>query len=166
MKFFVLGDEDTVLGFQLAGVEGKVISTAEEVSENLKLAFNDKHIGIIIIPERLAELARQRQDSTLLLNLLCYDWLRCGHRFLPEELAETPQPKLRDHLRRTLPQEMDGLFSSRTRTEFLKQSVFLQLSAEGMAALGMGGKEASLLAVLPEQGGGVLPFNKTAILPL
>ena len=112
----------------------------------------------------LAELARQRQDSALLLDLLRYDWLRCGHRFLPEELTETPQPKLRDHLRRILPQEMDGLFSSRTRTEFLKQSVFLQLSAEGMAALGMGGKDASLLAVMPEQGGGVLLFNKTAVL--
>ena len=113
----------------------------------------------------LTELARQRKDSVLLLDLLRYDWLRCGHRFLPEELAKTSQPEQRDHLRRTLPQEMDGLFSNRTRTEFLKQAVFLELSAQGMAMLGLG-KEAALLAVMPEQDGGVMPFNKTAILPL
>ncbi len=113
----------------------------------------------------LAELARLRQDSTILLDLLRYDWLRCGHRFLPEVLAATPQTELRDHLRRTLPQEMAGLFSSRTRTEFLKQAVFLELSAQGMAVLGLG-KEAALLAVLPEQDSGVMPFNKTAVLPL
>ncbi|CAK8721446.1 Radical SAM core domain-containing protein [Candidatus Electronema halotolerans] len=113
----------------------------------------------------LAELARQRKDSTLLLDLLRYDWLRSGHRALPDELTEISQPELRDRLRRTLPQDMAGLFSSRTRTAFLKQSVFLELSAQAMAVLGLG-KEADLLAVLPEQGSGVLPFNKTALLPL
>jgi hypothetical protein len=113
----------------------------------------------------LAELVQQRQDSALFLELLRYDWLRCGHRALPEELTEISQPELRDRLRRTLPQEMTGLFSSRTRTEFLKQSVFLQLSAQAMAALGLG-QEAALLAVLPEQDSSVMPVKKSAVLPL
>ena len=63
MKFFVLGDEDTVLGFQLAGVEGKVVREADEVREGLKEAFADQRFGIIIIPERLADLARHDVDQ-------------------------------------------------------------------------------------------------------
>ena len=63
MKFFVLGDKDTVLGFELAGVTGKVVQDADEVREGLREAFEDNSLGIIIIPERLADLARQDVDQ-------------------------------------------------------------------------------------------------------
>lgn len=116
-----------------------------------------------LMNQMLIELARQRQDSALLLDLLRYDWLRCGGRALPDELTETPQPELRGRLRRTLPQEMEGLFSTRSQTEFLKQSVFLELSAEAMAALGLG-ERLAVLAFLPEQSGGVMQFSRAAAL--
>ena len=49
MKYFILGDEDTVLGFNMVGVSGSIIKTNEEA----KIAFNntleDHNIGIIII---------------------------------------------------------------------------------------------------------------------
>ncbi len=114
--------------------------------------------------QMLLALAQQRQDKELLLDLLCYDWLRCGHRFLPKELTKTPQPILRDRLRQTLPQELDGFFSARSRTEFLKQSVFLELSAQTMELLGLGNGPA-MLAVLSEQSAGLQSFSKIAVLP-
>ncbi|WP_417913726.1 DUF4080 domain-containing protein [Candidatus Electronema sp. JM] len=111
----------------------------------------------------LAELARQRGDGPLLLELLRYDWLRCGHRFLPEELAITPPAALRDRLRQTLPEAIEGLFSSRTRTEFLKQTNLLELSAEVMAVLGLG-ERAGIVALLLEQTGGVLKHCRAVVL--
>jgi hypothetical protein len=112
----------------------------------------------------LVELAQQREDGPLLLELLRYDWLRSGQRSLPDNLASSSQSELRDRLRRDLPQEIERLFSTRSRIEFLKHSVFLELSGQAMALLGLG-KSPAVLAFLPEQSGGVMKFNRTAVLP-
>lgn len=117
-----------------------------------------------LMNKMLATLARQREDGPLLLELLRYDWLRCGHRFLPEELGGTAQAELRDRLRQTLPQEIESLFNSRTRTEFLKQTSLLELSAEAMTVLGLG-EQAGIAALLPEQTGGVLQHCRAVVLP-
>jgi V/A-type H+-transporting ATPase subunit F len=59
-RFYVIGDESTVSGFGLAGVDGQVVETVEEAREALKKAFAAPDIGIVIIPERLA--AGMRED--------------------------------------------------------------------------------------------------------
>jgi len=114
----------------------------------------------------LMELAEKDRDGELLLNLLRYDWLRCGYRNLPDNLAETSQPDLRNQLRQELPQSLNGIFSSCSRIEFLKKSTFLQFSAEAMTLLGLDDSGPALLAFLPEQTGGVMKFNRTAVLRL
>jgi V/A-type H+-transporting ATPase subunit F len=53
--FYVIGDESTVSGFGLAGVEGQVVETVDEARAALKKAFSSPDVGVIIIPERLAE---------------------------------------------------------------------------------------------------------------
>jgi V/A-type H+-transporting ATPase subunit F len=58
-QFYVIGDESTVAGFGLAGVEGQVVTTADEARAALKKAFATPDIGIIIIPEKLAEGMRE-----------------------------------------------------------------------------------------------------------
>ena len=63
MKFYVIGDEDTVLGFRLAGIEGKVVSSAEAVLEALEKVFKIEDMGVIIIPERLAVKVRKQIDQ-------------------------------------------------------------------------------------------------------
>ncbi|WP_417913308.1 DUF4080 domain-containing protein [Candidatus Electronema sp. TJ] len=118
----------------------------------------------ILLNQMLVKLIRQRSDGPLLLELLRYDWLRCGHRFLPEELTAAPPAALRDRLRQTLPQAVAGLFSSRTRTEFLKQTSLLELSTAAMSVLALG-KEAGLVALLPEQSGGALKHCRAVVLP-
>ena len=65
MKFYVIGDEDTVLGFQLAGVEGVAVETSEEAREALQKAFQMEDLGVIIIPERVAANMRQIVDQYL-----------------------------------------------------------------------------------------------------
>jgi V/A-type H+-transporting ATPase subunit F len=60
LQFYVIGDEDTVLGFQLVGVEGEIVDTPEESREALKRAFAKEDLGVIVITERIA--ARIRGD--------------------------------------------------------------------------------------------------------
>ncbi len=63
MKFYVIGDEDTVLGFSYAGVKGTVVETQLEAETAFEKAFKNPNIGIIIITERSAELIRKRVDN-------------------------------------------------------------------------------------------------------
>lgn len=63
MQFFVIGDEDTVLGFRLAGVEGDIVRTPEETRDSLERAFQKPQAGIIIMTERAAESVRQQVDQ-------------------------------------------------------------------------------------------------------
>ena len=63
MKFFVIGDEDTVLGFRYAGIHGTTAHTAGEVSAALDQGAADRDVGAIIITERAASLAQDRVDE-------------------------------------------------------------------------------------------------------
>lgn len=65
MKYFVIGDEDTVLGFGMVGVDGRVAATAAEAEASFDAAMADKDIGILVITERSAELIRPRVDRLL-----------------------------------------------------------------------------------------------------
>ena len=62
MRYFVIGDEDTVLGFQLAGVEGEAVENPDEAERAFGKALENHDYGIVIITERIAELIRERVD--------------------------------------------------------------------------------------------------------
>ena len=62
MKLFVLGDEEAVLGFALAGVRGKVAQSPAEVEAGLKEALSDREIGILLITADAAQMAREEVD--------------------------------------------------------------------------------------------------------
>uniref|UniRef100_UPI004057BB4E DUF4080 domain-containing protein n=1 Tax=Candidatus Electrothrix sp. TaxID=2170559 RepID=UPI004057BB4E len=124
-----------------------------------------------LMTQILADLLGKRKDGKLLLDLLRYDWLRCGHRSLPEYLTTTTQPELRNRLRESLPQNVEGLFTYQTRVEFLKQASFVELSREAMGFLGLINQEnqldhtgTGLVALLPEQTGGVMKFQRAVSL--
>lgn len=114
----------------------------------------------------LFECIQKRHDRDLLLELLRYDWLRCGHRTLPKYLAVTVQSDIRNRLRRELPQNLDGVFDYRCRVEFLKQSGFLELSSEAMEMVGFGSSGPAVAAFLLEQVGGVMKYSKVLTLKL
>lgn len=63
MKYYIIGDEDAVLGFGMVGVKGEVARNAAEAEHAFTSAIEDKNIGIIIITECIAELIRPLVDK-------------------------------------------------------------------------------------------------------
>ena len=63
MRYFIIGDEDAVLGFGLVGVEGTVAGSVAQAREAFSEAIEQSDIGIIIITERAADLIRPQVDQ-------------------------------------------------------------------------------------------------------
>lgn len=63
MKYFVIGDEDAVLGFGLVGVQGLKAENPKDAEEAFKTALEDSDIGIIIIEDRIADMIRPVVDK-------------------------------------------------------------------------------------------------------
>ncbi len=63
MKFYCMGDEDTVRGFRLAGVEGQVVATAMDASTALRWIEAQTDIGIVILTQAVAQSIRQKVDA-------------------------------------------------------------------------------------------------------
>lgn len=66
MKFLLIGDEITVLGYSLAGVHGIVVSNKEEAAKALKEATEDTDAGIVLITQRIASEIQSQVDEAKL----------------------------------------------------------------------------------------------------
>lgn len=52
MKFYLLSDNmDTLMGMRLAGIEGSLVHTPEEVSEALDRTMEREDVGIVLMTE-------------------------------------------------------------------------------------------------------------------
>ncbi|MBN2372674.1 V-type ATP synthase subunit F [bacterium] len=71
MRYYIIGDKETVLGFSLIGIEGAEVETKPQIMKAIKKAIDRQDVGIILITERAAE-----QASDIIENLLC-DKKRC-----------------------------------------------------------------------------------------
>lgn len=94
--------------------------------------------------EQLVALVQGRHDHDLILELLRYDWLRCGFRFLPDCLQlgkdkEDPAAT-RSLLYQRLPQELPGVYNKAERNYFFRKSFFLKTSEDALEALGIHGE--------------------------
>jgi len=92
---------------------------------------------------KLNELVVEREDGQIISELLRYDWLRCGHRFLPDclnigETQEQPQ-ETKGFFYRNLPEEIDGLYRKGTRNYFFKKSFFMRMSKSALQIAGFQG---------------------------
>jgi len=65
MKYSIIGDEDTVLGFGMVGVSGKVADNPDDAQRAFKAMIEDKETSIIIITERVADMIRPIVDTYL-----------------------------------------------------------------------------------------------------
>lgn len=60
MKFYTISDNvDTAVGMRLAGVEGEVAHTAEEVRHALRRVMDNPEIGIVLMTESLINMNAQ-----------------------------------------------------------------------------------------------------------
>ncbi|MFV0401148.1 MAG: V-type ATP synthase subunit F [Oscillospiraceae bacterium] len=59
MKFYLISDNtDTYVGMRMAGIEGTVVHSAEEVEHALDKASGDPEVGVVLITAKLMELSR------------------------------------------------------------------------------------------------------------
>jgi hypothetical protein len=117
----------------------------------------------------IAEIAGRRDDGWLIVELLRYDWLRCGFRFLPDclgvpETGEQPAAT-RSRLYQSMPAEFPGLYNKAERNYFFRKSFFLKTSAQLMEAVGLsasgGGKSLCFLA---DKVDGIHPLCRVVVL--
>ena len=66
MKYFCIGDEDTVRGFRLAGIEGQIVTTADEAAEALQRVISRSDVGVVIITDAVAADIREQVDTVRL----------------------------------------------------------------------------------------------------
>ena len=74
MKYSIIGDEDTVLGFEMVGVSGTIVHDADEAQRAFAALLGDQEVGIIIITERAADMIRETVDRylfTMSFPLIC-----------------------------------------------------------------------------------------------
>ena len=65
MKFYVIGDRQTVLGFRLVGVEGTVATEREAALEALNKIVETEDTGIVLITEPVAAKIRDEVEARL-----------------------------------------------------------------------------------------------------
>lgn len=69
MRMYLISDNvDTQIGMRLAGIDGCVAHTAEEVQNEIKKALTDKELGILVLTEKAGAMV-QEYLRTLKLTL-------------------------------------------------------------------------------------------------
>lgn len=117
----------------------------------------------------LLEECEGRPDHALIRELICFDWLRCGHRFLPEQLCyrEDAVDSLRRDLYHRLPQELDGLYSAGERKNFIKTSVFQRFSNRALQQAGLDPQtDPALVCFVNERESSVYRLNKICLMQI
>lgn len=114
----------------------------------------------------LSEATQERPDAGLISELLLFDWLRSGHRFLPAHFDEKLLQETRKRLWVRLPQNWEGVYDYRNRDEFFKQGVFVPFSAAVLRQVGhVGAKEGDVLCFCSSRETGVFEYNRTLLIP-
>ena len=70
MKILVIGNEEAVLGFSLAGVQGMVVNAVEEINQALDDALSSKEIGIVLVNQDVSSLIQSRMDTLQLRSTI------------------------------------------------------------------------------------------------
>lgn len=61
MKFYLISDNtDTLLGMRIAGIEGVLAHTKEEVSAALEKAIANESVAVVLMTEKLVSLCHDR----------------------------------------------------------------------------------------------------------
>ena len=109
------------------------------------------------------------QDRKLIIELLRYDWLRCGFKCLPESLKladnEESQEALRSQFSKTMPASVEGVYSTSNRNYFFRKTYFLIFSRDALQHLGyLTETKNSCLCFLAEREESVHRFNRVLMI--
>ena len=81
--------------------------------------------------EILYKLSLKLEEKHIFREYLIYDWLLCGHRFLPD-FFEINLNIYRDFIWKNLPEKISDVFDHHNRNDFFKRNVFYKFSPEFM----------------------------------
>jgi radical SAM superfamily enzyme YgiQ (UPF0313 family) len=150
--------------------------TGEDVfsffQELLGICLQENFFGLAATQEfmgyLLSQLIQTRKDGALLLEILRYDWLRCGHRFLPSflqvTLAEEQPLAVRDEIYQQIASGGGGLFDIESRKQFFKKGFFLRFSGQCLRELDLSQDgEQAVIIFLPEREISLYRLNKTLV---
>ncbi|HEX2990828.1 MAG TPA: V-type ATP synthase subunit F [Anaerolineales bacterium] len=70
MKVLVIGHPEAVLGFSLAGVHGRAVTTAEEADKALDEALASKENGIVLVTQDVAQMVQARVEHLKLRSTI------------------------------------------------------------------------------------------------
>jgi radical SAM superfamily enzyme YgiQ (UPF0313 family) len=119
-----------------------------------------------LLSSLLLEVTRNRQESELSKELLIFDWLRCGHHFLPDHFETEPVVKNRNFLWKNMEQNLEGIYDYKTRDEFFKQGVFFRFSGRLLQETGLSDAgEAAYVCFRPKRENTVFRLNSFILLP-
>jgi len=63
LAYYVIADEDTVLGFRYAGVTGEAVDSAREAREAFQRAVDERRAHILILTDVVAETIRREVNA-------------------------------------------------------------------------------------------------------
>lgn len=118
-----------------------------------------------LLSKILFRFAKKRDEREVLSDILRHDWLSCGHRFLPDHLNRTEDRDLRRIVSLRLPQNLPPIFSYRSRAEFIKRCMFLQMCPASRRHLNLPEDEEGCLCFLAARDSGIFSLQRTIWLP-
>lgn len=117
----------------------------------------------LLMSEILYDFIGTDRDRELLTELLIFDWLRSGHRFLPDHLGPQRLKEEKQRMWLLLPQELPAHYTNTTRSDFFKQSLFVAFSGRTLQELGLTAGAAGIVCFLNERENSVLELSRTAL---
>ncbi len=97
MRVLVIGHPEAVLGFSLAGVDGRVATTAAEINSALDDALAAREVGVVLVTREAARLVQPRMDE-----LTLHSTLPLIVEIPSPQAAEADEPSLSDVVLRAI----------------------------------------------------------------
>ena len=104
--------------------------------------------------------SKNQPAAKILKELLVFDWLCSGHKFLPEHLKTDNFNQEKNRLWQNMPQNFPLHFTYKTRNHFFKRSVFMRFSAETLEAAGFGANQQGVICFLAKKDEGLMGHSK------
>ena len=114
----------------------------------------------------LLEVTQSRPDKELIRELLVYDWLRCGHRFLPVHLDQENFLMEKKIFWKKMPQNWAGVYDYKNRDEFFRQGVFVRFSPELLQEAGLPADgKIGYVSFQAKREKKIFKFNRVVLIP-
>ena len=115
----------------------------------------------------LLEFAQRRPDREMIKELLIFDWLRCGHHFIPDHFEKESIAKIRKSIWKQMPQNWEGVYDYKSRDEFFKQGVFMPFSGEFLKETGLSDEaKTSYMCFQSKRENTVFRLNSFILIPV